>query len=154
MILIIAVGSIQRWVMAQPYKAALSELCEDMAGLSCDGNQDIRNQDYARDENDVEAILDTIKSMTNPFDNEPTLLCISSQVVITSDVAGDISSAYEQGKIQYKTFIKERVIEKATDLFSTIPRQKDFSSKQLPLMPLHQIVHCSLGYWWQVRADP
>lgn len=116
--------------MSQPYKAALAELCEEMAGVR---NSDVlvRTADDARNEDDVQAVINTISSMVNPFVEEEQLISITSGAVATPEASADLATAHNQGSEQYKAFIKERLIDRTVDVFAPIPRTtlQDFTAK-------------------------
>lgn len=123
-------GSIQRWIMAQPYKAALAERCEEMAGIS-DSDPAVRTSDDIRNEEDVQALINTVSSMVNPFAEEEELISISSGAVATTEASVDLTSAHTKGAEQYQLFIKERLIDRTKNLFDPIPKisLRDFTVK-------------------------
>lgn len=116
--------------MAQPYKAALAERCEEMAGIT-NSDPEVRTADDARNEKDVQAVINTVASMVNPFAEEEELISISSGAVATTEAAVDLAAAHTKGTEQYKMFIKERLTDRTKNLFDPITKitLQDFTAK-------------------------
>ncbi|XP_041359488.1 uncharacterized protein LOC121375875 [Gigantopelta aegis] len=93
-------GAVQRWILAQPQRSAITRQCEMMAGVSpetrpCKDNDATR---IKKDEKAITLIMDTINSMINPFDNQyDELVCLSSGVIADRSVSLDLKNAYAKG---------------------------------------------------------
>ena len=87
--------------------------------------KDLDQSRIERDEKDVEAIVSTIRSMVNPFNVEGTdLLHLSSGVVASEEVKGDLLGAEEVGISSFSSFCKERLQKESDAFFEPIKRQK------------------------------
>ena len=104
-------AAVNRWVLSQPARAAISRECKDMAGQS----QEVRIQKelsktrIAEDEDAIQKVMSTITSMVNPFTEDTALLQLSSGVVADPDIAYDLLNARREGEQLFVTFAQERL---------------------------------------------
>lgn len=129
-------GSIQRWILSQPKKAAVGAQCEAMAGISShEMNAEAGSASAKRNEDMVQSILSVVQGMVNPFDDNDELVSLSSGTVAPQLVCTDLLEAHSKGKQEVARFVTERLVEKSIDIFSPLSmlKLKDFSSKSTNL---------------------
>ncbi|XP_041369507.1 uncharacterized protein LOC121383502 [Gigantopelta aegis] len=121
-------GAVQRWILAQPQRSAITRQCEMMAGVSpetrpCKDNDATR---IKKDKKAITLIMDTINSMINLFDNQyDELVCLSSGVIADRSVSLDLKNAYAKGDEASANYMKERLIsKKGVDMFAPIKNLK------------------------------
>ncbi|XP_067931036.1 uncharacterized protein [Watersipora subatra] len=121
-------GAVQRWVLAQPAKAAVLEKCEMMAGIKDPEDYKAKDTGLARmksDEKHIERLSETISSMINPWNSGlDSLVSISSGAVAAQPIQQSLDQAYCDGEKALTEFIEERVVKKTTDVFAPIKQQK------------------------------
>lgn len=77
-----------------------------------------------KSEKDVCAIVETIESMVNPFEEGyEQLLHIASGAVASSEVTSDYLEAHESGDMAFITNCKER-LQGEGDMFAVLKKQK------------------------------
>ena len=76
------------------------------------------------DEASVQAVLETIRTRTNPFAAEDHVnLCnISSGVVVTDDIAADLLHAYAIGERHFIQFVNERMKLSNVNFYDPLPK--------------------------------
>lgn len=85
-----------RWILSQHLRAALQVQCESLAGKGTETRtmKELDTTRIVRDNEDVQAVCDTLACMVNPFeDSEDKLLHISSGVVATPSVTESLLQA-------------------------------------------------------------
>ena len=84
-----------------------------------------------KNENLVSAVLSTMSTMKNPFDDFTELISISSRIIPSQDVRDDIDQAFDKGLGKYQAYMTDCFVSKEKEVFDTIPmtKLKDFSSK-------------------------
>ncbi|XP_033106462.1 uncharacterized protein LOC117108533 [Anneissia japonica] len=120
-------GAVQRWILSQPQRAAITRQCEMMGGVFTDGRKpkDLDQSKTKRDTNAVMAIMSTLDSMVNPFDSSnDELVCFSSGVVATDAVKNDLSKALDQGEEAATNYIKGCLIDNEFDMHAPIKNMK------------------------------
>ena len=116
-------GAVQKWIASAHRRAEISPNCLDMAGL-CENitrlHKDRGANRIKKDEASVQAVLESIKTGSNPFSGEDitNLFSTSSGVVVTDDIAADILNAYTIGEKRFVQFVNERL--KSSKLAFTI----------------------------------
>ena len=72
--------------------------------------RDLDKSQIRRDKKDVEAVIDTIRSIVNPFEvEEDGLFHLPSGVVASDKVKGDLLQAYTIGTSSFTLFCKDRL---------------------------------------------
>ena len=124
-------GAVQRWILAQPERAAIARECEVMAGDHKVErvSKELDQPRIRRLEESVTSVISTIKSMINPFENTTgELVAISSGAVAIDAVKDDLLNAKAKGEAATQEFIKERLLvgtgSKQADFHDTIKQQK------------------------------
>ena len=114
-----------RWIFSHPARAAITNECKIMAGKD-DGSRIRRELDktrIARDEEDVQKVINTINAIANPFEKtETALLHLSSGVVAEKDVLLDLMKAKDIGEEIFQDFCKNRL--QATTIGFSEPLKK------------------------------
>ena len=99
-----------------------------MAGVN--DNQESGTQKEAtkprmsRDETDVRNIMNTVESMTDPYEYSVELASISSGVIASQKIKDDLLSGPEKGEKQLKEFIEKRLLSNEVDFFDPLPKLK------------------------------
>ena len=107
-------GAVQKWIASAHRRAEISQNCLDMAGL-CENTKRLHKDCGAhrikKDEASVQAVLESIKTGSNPFAVEDitNLFSTSSGVVVTDDIAAAILNAYTIGEKRFVQFVNERL---------------------------------------------
>lgn len=79
----------------------------------------------SRDEEDIQDVLSTIKSMSNPFSEEETsLLQLSSGVVAETAIVNDLMTAEEEGEKLFQEFAKTRLQSNTVKFSDTLKKRK------------------------------
>lgn len=120
-------GAVQRWILSQPERSAVTRQCELLSGLHHHGRlpKELDSARTKRDDIAVDSIISTVNSMINPFDcSTEDLVCLSSEAVASDRVKHDLMNAVEGGEADTVEFIRDRLIEKKVDLFSAIEQKK------------------------------
>ncbi|KAK6168598.1 hypothetical protein SNE40_019797 [Patella caerulea] len=105
-------GAVQRWILAQPERAAITRQCEEMSTMDKPHRKrkDLDRSRLKRDEGSICALISTIDSMINPFDNPGELVSISSGVVAGDSITKDLLSSKEKGAQALDLFMQNRLI--------------------------------------------
>lgn len=120
-------GAVQRWILAQPQRAAVTRKCEEMAGYNSDmrSPKDLDPSRMMADEVSIQGIMQCVESMVNPFqDSSDELLCLSSGLVATEEIKSDLLQAERLGEKAAATYMQERLLSKNTDMFKPIKAMK------------------------------
>ena len=112
-----------------PELSQLSEQAKSMAGVSFSGERSrhhsLTTAVFSCEEKSVEKLLTTMKSFTNPFDQESVaLLNLVRKVVMPENVKKDLC---EQGIIRerlYQRFVEEWIKEQKVTLWDPMKKQK------------------------------
>ncbi|XP_071812536.1 uncharacterized protein [Apostichopus japonicus] len=109
-------GATNRWIRGHHERALITRQCEEMAGKGekVSRRADLTKSRMTRDQNDINNIMSTIMSMTNPFDSDPEadtaeLVHLSSGVIASADVCSDLMNAYTKGDEAFINFSKTRL---------------------------------------------
>jgi hypothetical protein len=106
-------GAVQRWILAQPERAAISRECEVMAGYHKveRASKELDQTHIRKLEESIMSVIYTVKSMINPFENTTgELVAISSGAVAIDAVKDDLLKAEAKGESAAMEFIKERLL--------------------------------------------
>ena len=125
-------GSFRRWILAQPAKAAISDLTHKMANMNVDDLDEISTPGMSsRMEALVGSVENTVTSMKNPFEETSHLVSISTRIIPPENVASDIKTAYDQGLRQYEGYVNDCLVSQNKEVFDRIPmlKLKDFGTK-------------------------
>ena len=93
---IIIVGAVQRWLLAQPDRAPVSQKYQEVVSISSNTRtpKGLDRTQKEANEQSVQNILSTIESMINPFNHDSEeLVSLSSGLVASSDVQSDMLEA-------------------------------------------------------------
>ena len=109
-------GSFQRWVLSQPGKAAISELTLQMAGMEVgeplltaeESPATKSTTSSVNHEALVQATLNAIASMKNPFDDIDGLMNIANRNIASKEAPSDVDSAYTKVLEQYRMYVSQR----------------------------------------------
>ncbi|XP_041466296.1 uncharacterized protein LOC121416845 [Lytechinus variegatus] len=119
-------GAVARWILSQQERSAISKQCEKMAGKDDTSavKKDLLLANMEKFERDVRAVVETVESMINPFqENNEELLHIASGTIASSEVCKDYTEAYASGDEAFKAF-SEECLQGDEDLFRVIKKQK------------------------------
>ena len=122
-------GAVQKWIINAHQRAEISRNCLDMAGLGENTerlHKDCGKNRVKKDEASVQAVLETMRTGTNPFAAEDHVnLCnISSGVVVTDDIAADLLHAYAIGERHFIQFVNERLKSSNVNFYDPLPKLK------------------------------
>ena len=127
-------GAVNRWTAGHHERAAIMRQVEEMAGKdqrSC-FRKDLTESRMKRDEADVESIIDTISSLTNPFEEATStdIVHLASGVLASSDVTRDLLATEEKGDARFMQYCQERLQKEDKAVTDTIRRStlKTFSN--------------------------
>ena len=119
--------SIIHWSINATFRAELRKILDEFVNYRKQrfSHKDLNPSRISKDEKDVKAILDILSNIfIEPLSENP-LLCISSGLLATDEVASDIRHALSTGYDAMQTFIDERLLENAiSDIYQPIKRQK------------------------------
>ncbi len=90
-------GAVIRWLFTQHECSAITNKCKEMAGKESQARsrKDLDQTRARCDEQDVEAVGNTIRSMVNPFEVEGNeSIHLSSGVVASNKIQQDLLEAY------------------------------------------------------------
>ena len=146
-------AALNRWMLTC---CDLSRLAEDIkikAGLNSIDNysgKDTGEARIARDEKDVQVILDQLK-LFNPFGQDTEdLLCISTNDVAPSDITEDLLTVQQRGKKKMREILENRLGENPQQPFRSVLKKN--KSKTFSSMHLIQ-VKTSTGQSSTIKAD-
>ena len=75
------------------------------------------------EEKAVKDVIDVIKSMVNPFDNDhDSLVHIASGVVASSDIEDDMGHMIDKGKTAFTSFFENHIVGEKPSIYSTIKK--------------------------------
>lgn len=120
-------GAVQRWLLAQPERAAITRQCEIMAGIESEGRtrKDTDKTRSKRDEEDVCRIISAIDGWVNPFeDKENNLFSLNSGIVASEDIKKSLLTANNVGEKAFLSFTTDRVLNSKIDFFSPVKALK------------------------------
>lgn len=120
-------GTVNRWIWSHNARGLITRGCEKMAGKEelAATRRDLQESQMEKDKRDVEEIVDTVKSMINPFQyDEQDLVHITSGTVATEEVKSGLQSAYNEGEKKFVTFCKERIQSEEVDLLASMKKLK------------------------------
>lgn len=128
-------GAVNRWILSHHSRAIISHHCKVMAGKD-EHTRNRKELDTSRikhDEEDVQNIVEIIKSMINPFEsNCSELINIVSGGIALLDIQQDLLTAYIIGEECFTNFLDERLSNQKTtlDFFSPVKllKLKTFSN--------------------------
>ena len=89
-------------------RAAITAACHSLDGISKDSDRSKRRKDLTRikrDEDDVQSVIGTLESWSNPFDASSCVVNISSGIMASPDVANDLMQAYQIGRTPAEKFV-------------------------------------------------
>ena len=123
-------SAVLRWLYAQPERAEIARICEEMCGLER-ADRKPRELDETRIKRVRELVLsvkNTVCSMLNPWSSRQDsshLLNISSGAIAIDNVKHDLLQAYAIGKSDMTNFLKSRISpEGKINLYDTLPKLK------------------------------
>ena len=110
-------GAVMRWLLTQHESSAITNECKAMAG----------KVENSRTRKDLDkAMITTVRSMINPFDEEgDELLHLSSGVVAPGNVQNGLLQAHSHGNKAFVTFARDRLQSQCdtSTFFQPIKRQ-------------------------------
>ena len=123
-------GSIQRWIYAQPLRSAVTDICEDMAGLKL-SSEDSCQSKGRQNEHLVQSVMEVIQEMTNPFKDTDDLQSLSTGKVTSAEAKYDLLHAYDKGYQASLSFIADRITDKTVDFYAPVGllKLKTFAEK-------------------------
>ncbi|XP_028391978.1 uncharacterized protein LOC114516648 isoform X2 [Dendronephthya gigantea] len=122
-------GAVQRWILSQSDRSAITRECMKMAGTDTvkRKRKELDMPQRTRHEKDVLGIVNTLQNMINPFetDNDITeMIHLSSCLVATQEVKNDLLTTKQRGEECVTAFLRDRLLVQEPDIFSTIPKLK------------------------------
>ncbi|CAB4002634.1 Hypothetical predicted protein [Paramuricea clavata] len=121
-------GAINRWILAQADRSAITRKCQLMAGVAEEQRKrkDLDKTNWDKHEQAVKQIMETVTSMSNPFSPEsPTeLVNICSGVVADEETTKDLQNAYVKGDERLEQYFETRLLCEEPDIFSKIEKMK------------------------------
>ena len=121
-------GAVNRWILSQHSRALISHYCKAMAGKDeyARNRKELDTSRIKKDEDDVNKIIEIIKSMCNPFElNCKELINIVTGGVAPLDVSYDVLTAHKIGEECFNRFLKERLSDQMTlDFFCPLKMLK------------------------------
>lgn len=128
-------GAVNRWILAQPQRAAITSQCEIMSGALSEerSRKDLDSTRIAKDNAAVSALISTIEGMIDPFWSNEELVCLTSGVVASPDVCKDMLEAKKIGTEKLEEYIKNHVTADKGNIFASIKssRFKTFGSQSV-----------------------
>ena len=123
-------SAVLRWLYAQPERAEIARICEEMCGLER-ADRKPRELDETRIKGELElvhSVKNTVCSMSNPWSSRQDrshLLNITSGAVAIDNVKHNRLQAYAIGKSDMTNFLKSRISpEGKINLYDTLPKFK------------------------------
>ena len=117
-----------KFFLIAPELARLAGEAKDMAGVSSKTQKRHHNLATAvlsREEKNIEKLLATVESFTNPFLEESAeLFNLVTKVVMPEKVKGDLCNQSEIGQTQFNTFVEERIQSGKVNLWSPMKKRK------------------------------
>ena len=118
-----------RWCKTRHARASYHQAAMEMANMDSNENsshKDIRPAEIRKSEEATNAVMNAIRSFTNPFDvdNKEVLYCLSSGAPAPKDVEEDLLNADLIGQKAYQTFVSDRLVSKETSFNAPIKKQK------------------------------
>ncbi|XP_028415026.1 uncharacterized protein LOC114538109 [Dendronephthya gigantea] len=121
-------AAINRWILAQADRSAITRKCELMAGVAEEQRmrKDLDNTHSSNHEESVKQVISTVSSMSNPFspDSPKELVNICSGVVADEVTTADVKNAYNKGDQKLEDFLHNRLLCEEPDIFSNIGTMK------------------------------
>lgn len=126
-------GAVNRWILSQPARAAITKEGMEMASCTQDSRprRELDKARIAQDEGDIQNVISTIKAMANPFGrNESALLQLSSGAM-AEEVSSDLLKAKEVGERLFQEFSTQRLQTKSVGFSETIKKRKVLSFRSM-----------------------
>ena len=123
-------GAVQRWLITSHERAAITQACRQMAGLSATNEESvIKEKGKTRmsvDENDVKKVQSTLNNWVNPFVPSDTddLCHLASGMTASKKVEEDLLRAHDKGTEAVTTFIRKRLTTTEVSFYDPIPKLK------------------------------
>ena len=124
-------AAVQRWILSHGERANITAKCLAMAGTTAKEKNPVSQTRADSDELLVKVVMDTFKTLQNPFTyNVSELVNIASGLVVSYSAQTDILSAYEKGADAAEKFVAERLASDTTDFQAPVKQTKlqSFSS--------------------------
>ena len=104
-------GAVSRYYLTAEYRSEFLTRLRDMVHLSKHRfeHPELQNSRMKKDEQAVSAVVETLTSWVNPFENNVDLISISTGAAAPKDVAEDSREARKRGEQAYATFKTERL---------------------------------------------
>ena len=120
-------SAVQRWVYTANERAAITESCRKMAGLSTEKvfvSKEAGKARSAKDHSDVLKVVDALETMVNPFQPCEKLTSLSNGIKASIDVESDMLEAYAIGQSCLDHFLDDRVSTQKTGFNAVLPQNK------------------------------
>ena len=135
-------GAVQRWLLTSHERAAITQACREMAGMSVT-NADgvIKEKGKGRmsvDEGDVKKVQSTLSNWGNPFSpNDTDEIChLASGMAAPKKLEEDLLVAYDKGEEAMTAFIKKRLTTNEVPFYDPIPKLKLATFDSVTLAPV------------------
>ena len=121
-------SAVLRWLYAQPERAEIARICEEMCGLERSDRKpkELDKTRIRRVRELVHSVKNTICSMLNPWsssEDNSYLVNISSGAIAIDKVKHDLLQAYHTGKTDMTQFLKDRINpDGKINLYDTLPK--------------------------------
>ena len=106
-------GSVNRWILSHPERAAIAKVCRDMAGKDDESRmrKDLDKTRAKRDNATVKQIMNTVTAMVDPFSYAgEKLINISSGLLVSNEVASNLTKAHTKGTEAYQAFCSKCIL--------------------------------------------
>ena len=107
-------NAVQRFILSQAERAAITRQCETMAGYHHDprSKKDLDNTARKRNEDSVERVIAVVEQMVDPFSlDQPDLVNICSGAVASNECEKDLLEAHAMGESAVRTFMEKVCLE-------------------------------------------
>ena len=125
-------GAVNRWILSCHIRGYITNICEIIATAPDTNNEKEKKATFklekARNRNrhkqQVDAVIETVQKMINPFQQtDPRLINISSGVIPGEEIEEDLLTAHEKGEHAFKVFKAERLEGNEKSVFYPIKTQ-------------------------------
>ena len=105
----------------------ITAACHSLDGISKESDRSKRHKDLTRierDEDDVQSVIDTLESWSNPFEASSCVVNISFGITAPPHVANNLLQAYQIGSTHAEKFVYERLRSGSVGLFDKLQKLK------------------------------
>ena len=130
--------SVAKWCLNRAEQAKNKKILENLCGLDKEGEsyKPTRPSQIRRSEKLVESVIEVLtEDYINPFQadvEKDKIVCLSSGVPVSQEIADSLLSLENNGKNQYKDFVNKRILTKEIAIHNPIKRNpiKNFNTSR------------------------